>query len=182
MEGEAVGSEAEGGGGAEELEGHFGIAAELAGEGPFGSAAGGEEAGGDAGAWGMAGDFFEFGGAIEGEHVDAGGVSFSDGGGFLDGVAEGKAGGGDAELEALGDFGGAGDVEAGSDGGEGVDDFGHGVGLHGVVDVGEGEGAGEFVILAVDDGEVDGEQGGGYSDREPGMGEGLGQWEGRHAQ
>lgn len=159
VEGEAVGDEAEGGGGAEELEGHFRVAAELAGERPFGSAAGSEETGGNACAGGVAGDFFEFGGAIDGEHVDAGGVGFGDGGGFLDGVAEGEAGSGDAELEALTDFGGTGDIETGPGGGEGVDDFGHGVGLHGVVDMGEGEGAGEFTVFPFDHGKVDGEEG-----------------------
>ena len=58
MEGEAEGGKAEGGSGAEELEGHFRVTAELAGERPLGSAAGGEEAGGDTGAGGVAGDFF----------------------------------------------------------------------------------------------------------------------------
>ena len=108
-------------------------------------------------------------------------MGFGDGGRFLDGVAEGEAGGGDPHFEALTDFGGAGDVEAGTGGGEGVDDFGHGIGLHGVVDVGEGEGAGEFVVFAFDHGEVHGEEGSGEVGGFPVVVEGLGEFEGRHA-
>ena len=155
VERQAVGDETQAMGVFEHAARHVGRAAELAGQGPFGTRAVAQDAAEHLGAGSCTGDLLDLGLAVDGEERHAVGVGARDVALLLDGVAEGDAIRRRARCQHLLDLDHRGNVEAGAEPRQQIEDLGSRVGLHGIEHPRVGERLGEGGVVVAHDVEVE---------------------------